>query len=76
MVRWLLDRGADAHLEVYLDGGPEGFWEWSPLGLAVGQPGEPAHADVVALLEQWAKDHPKTGADQAVFAFRQRRVPT
>jgi hypothetical protein len=75
MVRWLLDRGADAHLPVYLDGGPEGFWAWSPLALAVGQRDEPPHPDVVSLLEQWARDHPKTGADEAVVAFRHRRVP-
>lgn len=75
MVGWLLARGADAHLPLYLDGGPEGFWEWSPLDLAVGQQGESAHADVVELLRQWVREHPKTSADEAVAAFRQRRVP-
>jgi hypothetical protein len=74
MVRWLLDHGADAHLPVYLDGGPEGFWEWSPLDLAVRGP-EPPNPDVVSMLEEWARHHPKTDADAAVLAFRRKRVP-
>lgn len=75
MVRWLLDCGANAHLPLYLDGGPEGFWAWSPLALAVGQPHEPPHQQAVSLLDQWTQDHPKTSADDAVIAFRDRRVP-
>ena len=75
MARWLLERGADAHLSMYLDGGPEGFWEWSALELAVGQQGESAHTEVVELLQQWVKNHPKTDADEAIAAFRERRVP-
>ena len=75
MARWLLERGASAYLDVYLDGGPEGFWDWSPLKLAVGQPGERPHPDVVVLLEQWARDRPKTDADEAVAEYRHRRVP-
>ena len=72
---WLLDCGANAHLPVYLDGGPEGFWAWSPLALAVGQSNEPPHQQVVSLLEAWTQDHPKTSAEEAIIAFRKRRVP-
>lgn len=75
MVRLLLAHGADPYLEVFLDGGVEGFWDWAPRQIAQGQPGERSHIEVLAVLDDYLTGHPQSEASKALQRSRRERAP-
>src|SRR5207244_7631904 len=71
----LLACGADPYLEVFLDGGVEGFWDWTPLQLARGQPHEQPHHAVVKILDAHLQQHPQSDQSKDWQQRRRSRVP-
>lgn len=74
MVTLLLAHGADPYLEVYLDSGPEGFWEWTPAKLARGQPAETPQSRALSVLEAYMRAHPQSENSKAAQERRWKRV--
>jgi len=73
----LLDSGADPYLEVFLDGGIEGFWSWTPHMLARGQAraSDVPHAEVAGILDTYMWQHPQSEQSKDWQRLRQGRVP-
>lgn len=75
MVSLLIAHGSDPYSEVYLDGGPEGFWEWTPMELARGQLPDSPHAKVLKVLENYMRQHPQSEASRSRQKRRHGLIP-
>lgn len=75
MVTLLLEHGADPFAEVYLDGGAEGFWDWTPLALARGQAQDRPHTEVLRVLDAHMGLHPQSESSRARERRRHDLIP-
>lgn len=75
MTSLLLAHGADPYSPVYLDGGPEGFWDWTPMALARGQRDDVPHTEVLTSLEAYMRQHPQSDASTSRQQRRHALIP-